>query len=797
MDLSFNKDEEYLDYQNIVVDDFLSIFNSSFDSDKSDDTHTQHKKTTTTLDKQTKSDSSLTHSPSLMRSHKRKRSHCKFKSQYDRYDSPPRCLPYKDKSELTTAQLNHAKYQLTTFNTNFAELRSDFTVLEEYEKKFFKDTTLDVMFIMDITGSMGMWLGEAKNNITTIIEEITDSNPCANIRISFVGYRDYVEVSKPEGQYVSIDFTGNIHEVEEFISNIDAYGGGDEPEDIAGAFKLALDMNWQSKARYAVLVCDAPCHGSQYHNVVYDKYKMGDPNGLVIEDLVKEFVMKGITLYCVEINDSTNIMFEYMRKIYEDNKGEFHVETLGDACSKLPFFVAFGASVTLSNITYNKVMLEEVVLKFREDTINMIVNKYHNIIKGDNNDGNNNSDGNKVNDLSEQLISQIENLELNEKEQKMFEFINRMSSLNINTDNNNNSGVSGNNNNNDNDITQQVTLKHMNEWLNTNTDVLLPAKFHYLKLSIDQSGYNLINWSDLPTSSHHIDTQIKFTYYHSMSDSPTTTILTTDTSSSSSSSIPITVYDTFFSKSFPSHLPPKHPQYTTTLTPYHHLQSHFFTYTLCTFLCNQFNMRLKYITPLSQTYLKCIIPFLYEIPSFPLKYLQLNLIPKEFSRANHKLTSKLLDAFSHFTYQYTEGNFIIMNITLLNDSKVIESFTLWKKSEHDYGKLMKFFVYHVCNDICKKMNLVHPRKKKREIVINDEFYLFNYQSKIKLCTLCSLPIVSKDSLCNECNSIEKRGYRKKEVCVECREMFTYSPYMYVMKLIPFPKKCNKCTLMLI
>ena len=668
MDLSFNKDEEYLDYQNIVVDDFLSIFNSSFDSDKSDDTHTQHKKTTTTLDKQTKSDSSLTHSPSLMRSHKRKRSHCKFKSQYDRYDSPPRCLPYKDKSELTTAQLNHAKYQLTTFNTNFAELRSDFTVLEEYEKKFFKDTTLDVMFIMDITGSMGMWLGEAKNNITTIIEEITDSNPCANIRISFVGYRDYVEVSKPEGQYVSIDFTGNIHEVEEFISNIDAYGGGDEPEDIAGAFKLALDMNWQSKARYAVLVCDAPCHGSQYHNVVYDKYKMGDPNGLVIEDLVKEFVMKGITLYCVEINDSTNIMFEYMRKIYEDNKGEFHVETLGDACSKLPFFVAFGASVTLSNITYNKVMLEEVVLKFREDTINMIVNKYHNIIKSDNNNGSNNSDGNKVNDLSEQLISQIENLELNEKEQKMFEFINRMSSLNINTDNNNNSGVSGNNNNNDNDITQQVTLKHMNEWLNTNTDVLLPAKFHYLKLSIDQSGYNLINWSDLPTSSHHIDTQIKFTYYHSMSDSPTTTILTTDTSSSS---IPITVYDTFFSKSFPSHLPPKHPQYTTTLTPYHHLQSHFFTYTLCTFLCNQFNMRLKYITPLSQTYLKCIIPFLYEIPSFPLKYLQLNLIPKEFSRANHKLTSKLLDAFSHFTYQYTEGNFIIMNITLLNDSKVI------------------------------------------------------------------------------------------------------------------------------
>ena len=306
MDLYF-KDED-LDYQDIPFDDFLSInsFNSSFDSDNSD----PHPKKA--AEKKTKSDSSLPHSPPLIHSHKRRRSYFKFKAQFD---SPPRCLPYKDKSDLSSAQLSHAKYQLTSFNSNFSALKSDFAILEEYEKKFFKDTTLDVMFIMDITGSMGMWLGEAKNNITTIIEEITDSNPCANIRISFVGYRDYVEVSKPEGQYVSIDFTPNIHEVEEFISNIDAYGGGDEPEDIAGAFKLALEMNWQSKAKYAVLVCDAPCHGSKYHNVVYDKYKMGDPNGLVIEDLVKEFVDKGITLYCVEINDSTNIMFECMRKI--------------------------------------------------------------------------------------------------------------------------------------------------------------------------------------------------------------------------------------------------------------------------------------------------------------------------------------------------------------------------------------------------------------------------------------------------------------------------------------------------
>lgn len=55
------------------------------------------------------------------------------------------------------------------------------------------------MFIMDLTGSMGIWLEEAKKSIKDIIEEITENNPGSKIRLSFVGYRDFNMVDEKKG----------------------------------------------------------------------------------------------------------------------------------------------------------------------------------------------------------------------------------------------------------------------------------------------------------------------------------------------------------------------------------------------------------------------------------------------------------------------------------------------------------------------------------------------------------------------------------------------------------------------
>ena len=62
-------------------------------------------------------------------------------------------------------------------------------------------TSLDLLFIMDITGSMTNYLEEAKNNILSIINSIIEKCPGIDINLGFIGYRDYYE------NFIDIDFT--------------------------------------------------------------------------------------------------------------------------------------------------------------------------------------------------------------------------------------------------------------------------------------------------------------------------------------------------------------------------------------------------------------------------------------------------------------------------------------------------------------------------------------------------------------------------------------------------------------
>ena len=255
--------------------------------------------------------------------HKHKRS---FDSADNSNDSFERQKTKKKKKELTQFQKSYIESQEEDFEKNFKILKEDFKFLEEGEKKFFKDTNLDLMFIMDLTGSMGMWLNEAKQNINNIINEITENNPGSKIRVSYVGYKDFSSIGE-ERKYSSKEFTENIKEITDYINTLTCSGGGDIPEDIVGALKHALKMNWESEAKYAILVCDAPCHGKQYHTISYDRFPNGDPDGTTLESIMEQMRLKGITFYCLEIDSSTEKMFSIMEKVYNNNK-KFHIEKL-------------------------------------------------------------------------------------------------------------------------------------------------------------------------------------------------------------------------------------------------------------------------------------------------------------------------------------------------------------------------------------------------------------------------------------------------------------------------------------
>jgi vacuole morphology and inheritance protein 14 len=177
--------------------------------------------------------------------------------------------------------------------------------------------TLDLLFIMDITESMQDLLDETRDSIKYILDKIKRDSPGIDVRFSYEGYRDFADLK--EGQvYYTIDFETDMDVFKSKLDEITCIGGGDDAEDVAGGLNAGLNMNWRSNARYAILIADAPGHGSQYHtDEVQDDYEQGDPNGLVLEEIMEKYADNNINLCLTRIDDYTDIMFEKMTKAYK------------------------------------------------------------------------------------------------------------------------------------------------------------------------------------------------------------------------------------------------------------------------------------------------------------------------------------------------------------------------------------------------------------------------------------------------------------------------------------------------
>ena len=194
------------------------------------------------------------------------------------------------------------------------------TFFHENDINLKKVVSLDLVFIMDITGSMTTYLDFAKEKILSIINKITKDST-VSVNLGFVGYRDYLD---SKVKYLIYPELTNKHEkVKEFISSAKADGGKD-CEDMGGGLQYALNYKWTSNTRFAILIADAPCHGEQYHGVKkFDSKPKGDPK-YKIDQLVKQFAEKNIYLMCLNITELTvklyNNFVDYYQKGRKDEK---------------------------------------------------------------------------------------------------------------------------------------------------------------------------------------------------------------------------------------------------------------------------------------------------------------------------------------------------------------------------------------------------------------------------------------------------------------------------------------------
>ena len=119
-------------------------------------------------------------------------------------------------------------------------------------------TALDLMLMIDTTGSMGDELEYIKYELSDLVSRIREAGGNLSVRVSVNFYRD-------EGdEYVVkyYDFRTDINECLEQIKNEYASGGGDYPEAVHTALENAVTGHtWREDAvKLCYLVLDAPPH---------------------------------------------------------------------------------------------------------------------------------------------------------------------------------------------------------------------------------------------------------------------------------------------------------------------------------------------------------------------------------------------------------------------------------------------------------------------------------------------------------------------------------------------------------
>lgn len=123
------------------------------------------------------------------------------------------------------------------------------------------NATLEMVFVLDTTGSMGGLLEGAKQRIWGIVNEVMQSSSHPSVRVGLVAYRDRGD------EYVTkvLPLTTDLDQVYSTLMSYNAAGGGDTPENVRRALADAVrKTGWsprtQGIAQIIFLVGDAPPH---------------------------------------------------------------------------------------------------------------------------------------------------------------------------------------------------------------------------------------------------------------------------------------------------------------------------------------------------------------------------------------------------------------------------------------------------------------------------------------------------------------------------------------------------------
>lgn len=199
--------------------------------------------------------------------------------------------------------------------------------------------SLDVVFCIDVTGSMFPHLENVRYNLEKIRSSIIASLKESNILFGSVLYGDH---NRQQEQYIQITELGSKEDILVVRNSQGILTHGDDtPEAVADGIHYAVNMNWRrGSKRVVILVGDALPHGYgigyRERRVNDDSYPNGCPCGLdpIVE--AKRGKDEGITLHAIGVVDDFQVRDSFT-KIAQATGGRYF--ELGDNGSLVNYVI--------------------------------------------------------------------------------------------------------------------------------------------------------------------------------------------------------------------------------------------------------------------------------------------------------------------------------------------------------------------------------------------------------------------------------------------------------------------------
>ena len=176
---------------------------------------------------------------------------------------------------------------------------------------------LDLVFLIDATGSMGDEIAKLKGSMRAVAQQISQLPGQPDICYGLVAYRDRGDVFLTR----SHDFTDDLGAFQQVLARVQAGGGGDTPEALNEALHETVHgLSWRADAaRMVVLVADAPPH-LDYGGPQYDRD-------------MQAALSKGIKLFAVGASGLDPVGEYIYRPMAQYTAGRFVFLTYKDAAN--------------------------------------------------------------------------------------------------------------------------------------------------------------------------------------------------------------------------------------------------------------------------------------------------------------------------------------------------------------------------------------------------------------------------------------------------------------------------------